>query len=350
MLAPITHILPVTHIQRARRLPANGRVLVRTNQKVNATDVIAESHQEGKHILVNVRRALGLASTKDTETLIERKVGEKLQKGDVIATTGKFLPKVVRSPEDGEIVAINNGQVLLEVDSKVFQLKAGFSGNVVELLPDRGAIIETHGALVQGIWGNDQIDQGLMLALAQTADEALKRDRLDVSMRGAVILGGYCADAEALKMANELPLRGLILGGLEAELIPLASKLVFPLIVLDGFGPVPMNAAAFKLLTTNEKREICLNAAAWNLSSGERPELIIPLPVQGNLPKETDEFKPEQEVRIQGAPYTGQIATLVRVRPWLTVLPNGLRVPAADVRLESNEVVSVPLANLDVLE
>ena len=350
MLAPVTHILPVTHIQRARRLPSNGRVLVRTTQKVNGTDVIAESHQEGKHVLVNVRRALGLASTKDTESLIERKVGEKIQKGDVIARAGKFLPKVVRSPEDGEIVAINNGQVLLEVDSKVYQLKAGFSGNVIQLLPDRGAIIETHGVLVQGIWGNNQIDQGVMLVLAQTADESLKRDRLDVSMRGAVILGGNCADAEALKMANELPLRGLILGGLEAGLIPLANKLVFPLIVLDGFGPVPMNAAAFKLLSTNEKRDTCLNAAAWNLSSGDRPEIIIPLPVEGNLPKETDDFKPDQEVRIQGAPYTGQIATLVRVRPWLTALPNGLRVPAADVRLESNEVVSIPLANLDVLE
>jgi hypothetical protein len=136
MLAPVTHILPVTHIQRTRRLPADGRVLVRTNQKVTTTDVIAESHQEGKHVLVNVRRALGLPSTKDTESLIERKVGEKVQKGDVLATAGRFLPKVVRSPEDGEIVAINNGQVLLEVDSKVFQLKAGFSGNVVEVLPD----------------------------------------------------------------------------------------------------------------------------------------------------------------------------------------------------------------------
>ena len=350
MLAPVTHILPVTHIQRTRRLPADGRVLVSTNQKVNTTDVIAESHQEGKHVLINVRRALGLPSTKDTESLIERKVGEKVQKGDVIATAGRFLPKVVRSPEDGEIVSINNGQVLLEVDSKVFQLKAGFSGNVIEVLPDRGAIIETHGALIQGIWGNKQIDQGLLLALAQTADEALNRDRLDVSMRGAVILCGYCADADVLKMANELPLRGLILGGMEAELIPLANTLFFPIIVLDGFGPCPVNSAAFKLLSTNEKRDICLNAAAWNLSSGERPEIVIPLPVEGNLPKETDEFKPDQEVRIQGAPYTGQIATLVRVRPWLTALPNGLRVPAADVRLESNEVVSIPHANLDVLE
>ncbi len=126
MLAPVTHFLAVTHIQRTRRLPTDGRVLVRTNQKVNATDVVAEAHQEGKHILVNVRRALGLASTKETDSLIERKVGEKIQKGDVIARTGRVMPKVVRAPEDGEIVAINNGQVLLEVESKLFQLESRF--------------------------------------------------------------------------------------------------------------------------------------------------------------------------------------------------------------------------------
>ncbi len=170
------------------------------------------------------------------------------------------------------------------------------------MLPDRGVIIEAHGALVQGIWGNNQIDQGLLLVLAQSAGEALTRDRLDVSMRGAVILGGYCTDPEALKMANDLPLRGLILGGMSAGLIPLANKLVFPLIVLDGFGPAPMNNAAFKLLSTNDKTGNLFERPPWNLSDGERPEVIIPLPVEGNLPKETDEYKPEQVVRIQGAP------------------------------------------------
>ena len=49
--------------------------------------------------------------------------------------------------------------------------------------------------------------------------------------------------------------------------------------VLDGFGAMPMNSAAFKLLTTNNKREVTVNAEHFDRYSGNRPEVIIPLPV-----------------------------------------------------------------------
>jgi hypothetical protein len=350
MLATVTHILPLSRIRRARLLPGTGKVLVRTNQKVATADPIAEANMGGKHMVVNVRRALGISNVKDVERLIDRKVGEKLQKGDVIAQLGSFLPRVVRAPADGEIVAINNGQVLLEVQATLFQVKAGFSGVVTEIVPERGAIIETHGVLIQGVWGNKIVDQGMLLTLAKSTDDVITRERLDVSMRGAVVMAGHCARADALTMANELPLRGLILGSMKAELVPLANTLSFPLIVLDGFGQIPMNSAAFRLLSTNEKRDVNLNATPWNPQFGDRPEIVIPLPVEGELPREVDDFRPNQTVRVQGAPYASQIGTLIQVKTGTTTLMNGLRVPAADIRLENDEIVSIPLANLDVLE
>jgi hypothetical protein len=236
------------------------------------------------------------------------------------------------------------------VQATLFQLRAGFSGVVTEIIPERGAIIETHGVLIQGVWGNKIVDQGMLISLAKSTDEVLTRERLDVSMRGAVIMAGHCARADALTMANELPLRGLILGSMKAELVPLANTLSFPLIVLDGFGQIPMNNAAFRLLSTNEKRDACLNATPWNPQFGDRPEIVIPLPVEGELPREADDFRPNQTVRVQGAPYASQIGTLIQVKTGTTTLTNGLRVPAADIRLENDEIVSVPLANLDVLE
>jgi hypothetical protein len=350
MSASVTHFLPLTNIRRARLLPAPGRVLVRPGQQVSATDIIAETYLPEQHVLLDVRRALGLSSISKTESLIERKEGEKVQKGDVLAETGGLFSRVIRVPVNGVIVSIAHGQVLIEVQSAPFALRAGLPGTISEVISDRGVILENSGALVQGVWGNNQIDMGLLLVLARAADEELTRDRLDVSMRGAVAFAGYCADARVLQTAAELPLRGLVLGSMSPDLVPTASGLKLPVLVIEGFGRIPLNNAAYKILSTNEKRDIALNAAAWNLYKGDRPEVFIPLPANGETAPETVEFAAGQTVRIQGAPYTGQIGTISAIRPGLALLQNGLRAASAEVRLENSERVLIPLSNLDVLE
>lgn len=350
MIVPVTHVSPLVTIRRSRLLPERGQVLVHAGQSVIATDVIGEVLLPGDHLIVDVRRALGLSKSGEAEKLIDRHAGERLQKGDVIAETSGMLPRVVRSSVDCQIVAVANGQVVLETEPVKVSLKAGFNGTVTEVMPERGAVVETNGVLIQGVWGNRQADYGLLLVLAKTPDEELTRARLDVSMRGAVVLAGHASQPDALQAAAELPLRALILASMSADLIGLASTLSIPIILLEGFGRIPMNEIAFKLLTSNEKRDICVNAVNWNPMSGERPEIIIPLPANGLDSKETADLAPEMRVRILSAPYQGQIGTIVYIRPGISMLPNGLHAQIANVQLENDEVASVPLQNLDVLE
>jgi hypothetical protein len=350
MIAPVTHILPLTHIRRARLLPENGRVMVRAGQKVNATDVVAESPQQSRHVLVDVRNGLRLNRKDALENYMDRQVGDRLQEGDVIGEAGGLFKRIVRSPVDGVIVAITGGRVLIEVPDAPYTLQAGITGVVTEIIPERGVIIDADGALVQGIWGNGIIDLGVLLSLIRSPEDSITRDRLDVSMRGAVVLAGCCESADVIQAAADLPLRGLILSSMSSDVIPAAKKAPFPIIVLEGFGNIPMGSAAFKLLTTSEKRDVSINAAVWDPFTGQRPEVLVTLPVDGKIAPEVLTFKVGQTVRVQMPPYIGQIGTLTKILPGRSRLSNGLRVPAGEVKLENKVQVTLPLMNLDVLE
>ncbi len=350
MVAPVRHILPLTTVRRERLLPVPGRVIVRKGQKVAATDTVAEARLSPEHLLLDVRRGLKLSDIK-ADQAIQCKSGMKVAEGDVLAGPVGLTRRVIRAPKNGRVVLVGDGQILLEVENPPYELRAGLPGTVIELVDDRGVIIEASGALVQGVWGNGRIDYGLMYALARSPEETLTADRLDVSQRGSIVLAGHCDQLEVLKAASELPIRGLILASLDPALLHAALRARFPIIVLDGFGHLPMNSAAFKLLTTNERREVAVVAESWNPYSGVRPEVFIPLPVQDELPlpAETDEFVAGRQVYCIRAPYAGKIGIITEVLPGNTVLPNGLAAQVAQVQLEGDESALVPLANLELL-
>lgn len=350
MLAPVTHILPFTTILRERTLPLSGTVHVRLNQRVNASDVVASARWAREHVVLDVARKLGL-STAAADRAIRCKEGDELISGALVASAGGVFPREARSPRAGRVVVVGGGRVLLEVGDVNFDLRAGLPGLVMQILPDRGVVIKTSGALVQGVWGNGRIETGLMLNMMEQPDSVIEAGRLDVSLRGHVLLVGMVRDADSLRAAADLPVRGLILSSMNPTLIPLALQMRYPILVTDGFGRQPMNSAAYRLLTTNAKRETTVNAEIFDRYSGARPEAIIPLPVttEPAPPNEMETFAPNQTVRLRAAPHFGTVATLVRIRPGLTTLPSGLRAPAGDVRLEAGEEILVPLANLEVV-
>ena len=348
MLAPINHILGLANIRRTRVLPVAGKVLARLNQNVSASDVVAEAQVATRHLMLDIRRSLGGTTAVEAERAITRHAGDRVQAGDVVAESGGLFSRVVRAPAAGTIVTVAGGRLLLQIESQPFQLLASVPGVVAEIIPERGVIIETNGALIQGVWGNGRVGEGVMVPLLHSPDEELTSDMLEVSLRGALVVGGYCGQVKTLRAAADLPLRGLILASISSDLQTAAAEMQYPIVVIEGFGRIPMNDAAFQLITTSEKRDVSLNATC-NPALGERPELIIPLPAAGPTIQETTFFAPNQTVRIQGEPYRGKMGVIVQIRPGLTVLPNGLRTMAAEVRLEKDTQVTVPLANLEVI-
>ncbi len=351
MFSQVTHYVAITAIHRRRMLPVPGRVLVRKGQKVNATDTVAETNLNPEHFLLEIGRGLGVSAGK-ADVYIQRHAGDQVSEGDVIAGPVGLGRRVVRAPKNGRIVVAGGGQVLMEIASPPFALKAGMPGVVTELIDERGVEIETIGSLVQGVWGNGRIDSGLLNVLAGSPQDLLTSDRMDVSQRGTVLLCGHCAEPEALTAAAEIPVKGIILASIDTGLIPAALKMRYPILVIEGLGSCAMNAMAYKLLSTSDRREVAVNAEAWDRMGNNRPEVVIPLPASSQLPLTTEvvKFIAGQKVRVVGVLHKAIIGTLATVRPGLTALPSGIRAPAADVKLDTGENIVVPLANLEVLQ
>lgn len=352
MLAPVSHNLALTTILRTKVLPVSGKVVARLNQRVLATTVIAEAEYSYQHHLIDVARRLDIKPAAAEKKLSNIRVGQHLSEGTVIATGGGLIPNVVKVEKSGRVVAIGGGQLLLDTSEKEMTLRAGMSGEVIEIIEKRGVKIQEVGALVQGVWGNGRVNSGTLHVLAKDPAHVLEAGQVDISLRSYVLLAGSCQDAESLKSAAEITVRGLILSSLHPSLLGLARKMPYPIVVTDAIGKAPMNADAYKIISTNDQREnVTVNAEAYHRYKGTRPEVIIPLP-HSDLPPEprdVETFAPGQTVRILRAPHGGATGTLVNLPAERKTLANGLRVEAGEVKLKNGEQILVPLVNLEVL-
>lgn len=350
MLAPNVHILPLTLIQRERTLPIPGKILVRKGQKVAARDVIAEADVAPEHILLNIAHGLGV-SNQEADSLIHCKENDILKKGDLIAGPVGLTRKVVRASADGKVMFVGEGQVLLQLEKEPYQLRAGLVGLVEGLIPDFGAVVETTGAIIQGVWGNGKADFGLMQFKLDMLDDELKTSQIDVSLRGTIVVGGYCKDPAVFQNAASAPVKGLILTSMPANLINIAQKMNFPIILLEGFGRLALNKISYNLLKKYHNREVSLNANKFNRDLGRRPEVIIPLTHEKEpvAPAIVGEFSVGQQVRLVRKPYHGRIGTIQYIYNGLVKFQNGVRAPGAQVSFVDGEDLKVPLVNLEIV-
>lgn len=341
-------ILTARRLRHKRLLPAKGSVLVRAGQKVHAAEIIAETSLPRRHVVIDVREALGGTRT-EAEQMVVRLEGDRINRGDVLAETGGTFARILRSPIDGRIEMCSGGKIILAGEPEPFQLLAGYPGLVTEVHGDRGATIETEGSWIRGEWGNGLNAEGQLMVLEGDPQTELTADLLVPTMRGMVIVAGFCRTADVLHRAVQLDLSGLALGSMPSDLLVPAAALPFPLIVLEGFGRIPVNDLTWLLAKEAQGRLACLHAD-FNPPLGIKPEMILPRGVTEDAPPPPLFFSPRQLVRIQGEPYAGRIGRVQRVIPGLSRLANGLAAPVADVWLEPDGNALIPLANLELVD
>jgi hypothetical protein len=350
----LTRVAPLTAIRRERILPAPGEVLVDVGARVEAMSIVARAAVPGRYRILNVAQALGV-SPEAADRHIRVRPGQPVQARQVVASRRASLgmvPRVIRAPQDSVVVAVGGGRVLLEPVGEPVEVRAYLPGRVRNVLPNMGVLIETVGALVQGVWGSGGESYGVLKVLVEQPDQPLQARSIDVACHGAVLVGGSTLDREALQQALELQVRGIVIGSLDPALVEMAQQVPFPVVTTEGLGQVAMALPLFHLLCTHEGREAAISGRTQPRWGAMRPEVVIPLPAGSAPPPPPPPGAPLAvgiQVRVVRGPAVGGVGTVRHLPAHPVPLETGARVWGAVVTLEGGGEQFVPYFNLELL-
>lgn len=356
-------------VRRTRRLPIKGEVLVGIGDPVEPTTPIARALLPGNLQTMRIADPLGV-EPKDAQAFMVVKVGDEVEKGDLVAT-GKKLFGIFKAPiataeHSGIIESFSEitGNALIREPSIPIDMNAYIKGKVAEVLPGEGAIIETRCAMVQGIFGVGGERQGVLRTAVASADEVLDEQHVLESDAGKILVGGAGMTAAAIKKASAVGASGIIAGGLkDSDLIEFlgydigvaitgSEKINLTLMVTEGFGFLPMASRTFELLKSLENHACSINGATQIRAGVIRPELIVPEPqAAGEASKEAKVLSLNigTQIRVIREPYFGLLATVSDLPPELVTLDSGTHVRVLRAKLGSGEEVTVPRANVEII-
>lgn len=347
-------IVPLATIRRERMLPAAGEVAVRPGQKVEPMDVVARVSRPAGYRTLDIAGRLGVRPDKVADVMVVGP-GDKIAKGEPLARKkyGWFgRVRTLKSPVDGVVAAVGSGRAVIELTQEVVELRALVRGTVISAMAGYGVVIETTGGLIQAVWGSGKEAYGVIKVVTDAPGEPLTNDVIDVSCRGAILVGGGVLEDSAIKQAVQMQVRGLIVGSLPARLVNAVTELPFPVVITEGFGTGPMAMPIFDLLKSNEGRECALDGRRPGAPEGGRPDIIIPLPVGTTPPTLSTQARLPQvgsRVRALRMPYLGAVGVVTALHDRARPLPTGAYLAGAEVDLEGHGVVFVPYANLELL-
>lgn len=341
-------IEPQIVLQRERMLPQVGELIGSIGSEVTPMQVVGRSQIAGGYVVVNASEQLDLAPDMLTAYL---RVGEGdlVETGDVLLRRGRWGTKVV-APAAGRVHAVQNGRLLLQRPFVWHELRALLRGTIINQLPQRGVVIETTGAYIQGRWGTQQEGFGRLRLLTETAEGILTAESWQGELERRVVVAGQVSETAVLHQATEANIAGLIVGSMPASLIPFAQTLSFPLIVTDGFGQPAMSEIIFNLLKKLDNRETTL-FGKMDEDKGSRPEIIVATGVPSHQTlRPPAPLAVGQTVRLLRQPYAQQLGKVVKLFEQAQALETGIYTPGAAVKLANGQVVFVPDANLDVIQ
>lgn len=358
-----------TKIDKERRLPLQGEVLVSKGQEVKGDTIVARTQLPGNVTTLNVSGLLGVQQQEVPELML-KKPGEEIKKGEHLAESkGLFgmFKSHVESPIDGVIESVSpiTGQVILREPPEPVQVEAYVDGRVVEVFEKEGVTVETTGSLIQGIFGFGGEGRGIIKVIVSNPDEVIDEKQLTPDMKDKIVVGGSLVTAEAIKKGISLGIRGIVVGGIEDSSIKKvlgydigvaitgSEPIPLTVVVTEGFGKMRMARRTFDLLKELDGMKASINGATQIRAGVIRPEIIVP--------RESKDMKRSQDsleeglkigtqIRIIREPFFGGIGKVIDLPVELENIETESKVRVLVVELEDKKHVRLPRANVEIIE
>jgi hypothetical protein len=242
--------------------PASGNVVIREKVK----------EEEIGPVTVNCSETLNIKS-ENLKPYLNKKIGDIIEKSGEIASKPVFAGlgmEHCRSPIYGKIISIDleKGTVTIKRPIEERRIDAYIKGVVKEIVPNRGAVIETEGESINGVFGFGGERYGILGEDIIILENYLKRDEFD-DYKGNVkgIITPSINSYEFKDLFDEEISKG----------ITKENNLGTTIILMSGFGDKKIDEILLKKLNEFTGRQVSIDGRTQIRAGARRPEIIIPL-------------------------------------------------------------------------
>jgi hypothetical protein len=363
---PGLKVSPFTTVRKTRRLPLKGEVVVASGTDVMPDTVVARTNIPGILRTIRASERLGVDAD-ELPKCIQIQEGDGVHTGQVLATSRSFFgmfKNECHAPVDGVVEIVNavTGHISVREKANPIEVHAYVRGRIAEVLPGEGVIVETQGALIQGIFGVGGERQGLIRLVVDSPDQPITEETITPDMAGRIIVGGSNISGGALRKAAATGVIGIVVGAIvDQHLVDFLGydigvaitgheNIGLTLILTEGFGTIRMADRTFRLLNSLEDELASINGATQIRAGVIRPEVIVPRQAPEAVEAaDMYELNPGTPIRIIREPYFGKLAHVTALPPELQEIPSGAEVRVLEAELQNGERVIVPRANVEII-
>jgi len=367
-----------------RLLDRPGEVLVRVGDAVAPDTVVAKANAAEKPMMLFVASELGVPND-NVQRYLTRPVGSTFSAGDVIARARRSLRTVsVTAPSAGTLLSVDEstGTVTFSVSSGLDALHALLHGEVERIIPDHGAVIRSTGSRMFGILGFGEDAIGELVFGPDRPDREVTPDAVRDIWRGKIVVCGMTVGVPVLQKLKQVGVVGIIVGSLaesdvrrflttgtaqsgstatevpqrvfwgsrhpDAAFAATAPDAPFVIVATEGFGRIPMAEPMFSFLRQYEGQIASVKATTSVGDQLKRPEIYVTGDNQAVGDRVTDELAPNRTVRLTASRELGTVVTC-ETGSFSRYNSAGVAESVTVVRLNSGDVRTVPVANVEVL-